>query len=273
MYVFRLFLAGLIVAVIVAGGAWLAAPPKFVDWDRLRTGVTVHVPPGGGPFPVAVLLHGCGGIRPFQDAYVQAALEAGAAAVVVDSFAPRGMGRTRAILSVCLGTKLRGGARARDIELVLENLDDPRLDMSRISLAGWSHGAWSVAELLTEAPEERGVRSAFLVYPYCRFPARWPGRQAPEDVTIMAIVPDQDVVGDAPACRRALARSGADVIRVENATHAFEDEYPPWFPYRHNGEAFAANAARFRDFVRATLTSDGARTEAAALFPARANGG
>lgn len=269
MRAFRLFLAALIVTVLAAGAVWLALPPKYIDWERLRGGVTVHVPAGEGAFPVAVLLHGCGGIRDFQDDYVEAALEAGAAAVVVDSFAPRGIGRARAILSVCIGTKLRGGARARDLTLVLENLEDPRLDMGRIALAGWSHGAWSVAELLTEAPAERGVRSAFLVYPYCRFPARWPGRAAPENVVIMAIVPDQDLVGDAPACRAALARTGADIIRVENATHAFEDQYPPWFPYRHDAEAFAANAARFRDFLRATLAENGA----AAPFPAPAGDG
>src|SRR5690606_30611938 len=106
MRAFRLALAGLIVAVIIGGGAWLAAPPDRVPWERLRTGITVHVPPGAGPFPVAVLLHGCGGVRPFQEAYVEAALEAGAAAVVLDSFAPRGFGRVRAILAVCIGADL-----------------------------------------------------------------------------------------------------------------------------------------------------------------------
>lgn len=258
MRAFRLALAALIVTALAGMLVWLSLPPKYVGWERLRTGVTVHVPPGEGPFPVAILLHGCGGVRPFQDAYIQAALDAGAAAVAVDSFAPRGMSRTQAILSVCLGARLRGGARARDIDLALDNLSDPRLDMNRVALAGWSHGAWSVAETLTDGPEERGVRSAFLVYPYCRFPARWPGRRPPDGVRVVAVVPDQDVVGDAPACRAALARSGAEVVRIEDATHAFEDQYPPLFPYRHNAEAFEANAQRFEEFLRATLTGGGA---------------
>ncbi len=254
MRAFRLALAALIVTALAAGAVWLSLPPKYVGWDRLQTGVEVRAPQGAGPFPAVIMLHGCGGRRPFLDTYAEAAVEAGAAAVILDSFAPRGMSRAQAVLSVCLGTRLRGGARARDIDLVLDNLDDTRLDMGRVALAGWSHGAWSIAELLTRAPAERGVRSAFLVYPYCRFPARWPGREPAEGVTVMAVVPDLDAVGDSEACRAALTRAGAEVVRVEDATHAFEEDYTIPFPFRHNADAFAANAARFGDFLRATLT-------------------
>jgi dienelactone hydrolase len=253
MRTFRLFLAGLIVTALAAVGAWLVAPPDNVGWDRLQTGVTIRTPPGDGPFPVAVLLHGCGGVRPFLERYADAAVEAGAAAVILDSLEPRGIGRARAVLSICIGADLRGGARARDVELLLENLRDPRLDMDRVALAGWSHGAWSVAELLTQEPAERGVRSAFLVYPYCRFPARWPGRAPAEGVEILAIVPDLDAGGSAESCRNALTRSGAEIVRVENATHAFEEDYALPFPFRHNAEAFEENADRFRDFLRRTL--------------------
>lgn len=272
MLLFRRALAVLIVAALIGAAAWVIAPPRTVDWDRLEPGVRIYLPPGDGPFPVAILLHGCGGQRPFLDKYVDAALEAGAAAVTVDSFGPRGIGRARASATVCTGMRLRGDSRTSDVTLTLENLADdpelgPRLDMSRVALAGWSHGAWTVAELLTEAPAERGVRSAFLVYPYCRFPARWPGRAAPKDVTILAVVPDLDAVGDAPACRAALERTGADIVRIEGATHAFEEDYAIGFPFRHHAEAFAENQTRFRDFLADTL---GADTAGAPLAPGEA---
>lgn len=69
---------------------------------RLEPWVTILEPPGAGPFPVSVQLHGCGGIQPMQFAYAEAARDAGFAVVVVDSLAPRGMGRIEAQLTVLL---------------------------------------------------------------------------------------------------------------------------------------------------------------------------
>lgn len=249
----RRALAATILAVIAGVLVWLFLPPKYVDWERLQTGVAIRTPPGEGPFPFVLMLHGCGGQRPFLMRYEDAALTAGVAAVSLDSFAPRGMSRAQALLSVCLGARLRGGARAHDIDLVLDNLRDTRLDMGNFALAGWSHGAWSVAEQLTDEPEARGVKGAFLVYPYCRFPSRWPGRTPPDGVRVLAVVPDRDVVGDTPACRRALTRTGAEIVTIEDATHAFEDDYPRFFPYRHNADGFTLSVRTFEAFLRDTL--------------------
>lgn len=251
---FRLFLAALIVSAIAGGGLWLMLPqPGAVEWEQLRTGVAVTAPPGEGPFPVAVLLHGCGGRERFLERYAQAAAEAGAAAIILDSYGPRGVGRARALAN-CIGFGVLRGARAEDIALLLENLDDPRLDMNRVALAGWSAGAWSVTEYLGREPAPRGVRAAFLVYPHCGRQGRWPASAAPAEVTVMAVVPTRDPPGANPACLTALRRAGADIVMVENATHAFEAKYPPLFPYRHDAEAFAANVQRFTDLLRATLT-------------------
>ena len=43
--------------------------------------------------PVVIMLHGCGGPRPFIEDMADAAAAAGATAVVVDSFAPRRISR------------------------------------------------------------------------------------------------------------------------------------------------------------------------------------
>lgn len=246
-------LLGLVVALL----AWAAAPPGHVGWGALEDGVTVQYPDGEGPFPVTVLMHGCGGPRPFLPGYADAANEAGAAAVIVDSFGPRGIGRLRAIFTVCTGFRLHGAERANDIAVLLENLDEPRLDLDRVNLAGWSHGAWAAAAALTHRPMRlAGIESAFLVYPYCRFPARWPGKHAPTGVEVLAVVPDLDHVGDSRACREALKGSGAEVVRIANATHAFDDPDPSGPGFAYNAEASAENMARYQAFLEETLRGD-----------------
>lgn len=251
----RRVLFPVIVVALIALLTWAAAPPERVDWAALQDGVTIHYPEGEGPFPVAVLMHGCGGPRPFMEDYAGAANRAGAAAVVMDSFAPRGIGRLRAVTTVCTGFRLHGDQRAHDIAVLLDNLPDARLDTSRVALAGWSHGAWAAAEALTRRPvEAEGVDAAFLVYPYCRFPARWPGKNAANGAPILAVVPEEDYVGDSQSCRDALTASGADIVSVPNATHAFDDPDPTGIGFEYNAEATAENRTRFTDFLEETLT-------------------
>lgn len=250
----RKILFAVIMLALIFTLSWVAAPPGHIGWDRLKSGVDIHYPQGDGPFPVVVILHGCGGNRPFLENYADAANEAGVAAVMLDSFGPRGIGRLRAVTAVCTGFHLHGDERAGDIKVLLAHLDDPQLDTSRVALAGWSHGAWAVAEALTHDPvQAKGVEGAFLVYPYCRFPARWPGKSAPKGVPILAVVPDDDYVGDSPACKRALKGSGADIVTVEGATHAFDEPDPAGIGFTYNAEAAAENRARFKAFLSETL--------------------
>ncbi len=245
----------LLLGLVIAALAWAGAPPGHVGWGALEEGVTVQYPEGDGPFPVAVLMHGCGGPRGFLPGYAEAANEAGAAAVILDSFAPRGIGRLRAIFTVCTGFRLHGDERAGDIGVLLENLDDPRLDKNRVNLAGWSHGAWAAAAALTHQPMRlEGIESAFLVYPYCRFPARWPGKRAPAGVEVLAVVPDLDHVGDSKACREALKDSGAEIVRIPDATHAFDEPDPAGLGFEYNAGEAAKNMARYERFLEQTLT-------------------
>ncbi|HQR90388.1 MAG TPA: dienelactone hydrolase family protein, partial [Caulobacter sp.] len=90
--------------------AWGA---KVVDASQ------VFKPVGPGPFPVALILHGCGGKTPFLEAYAQTAVDAGYAAIVVDSLKPRGMSTLDAKLLVCTGVRLHGLKRAADLFAVL----------------------------------------------------------------------------------------------------------------------------------------------------------
>ncbi|MEO6380262.1 MAG: prolyl oligopeptidase family serine peptidase, partial [Caulobacteraceae bacterium] len=116
---------------------------------------TIVRPDGPGPLPVVVQLHGCGGIQPMQMRYAETARAAGVAALVVDSLAPRGIGRREAQLTICTGLRLRGAERAVDLLAMLHWLrSQPWADPARIAVAGWSHGAWAIMDAMTGARPE-----------------------------------------------------------------------------------------------------------------------
>ena len=207
--------------------------------QRLAPHLTVVRPMGPGPFPVVVQMHGCGGIQPMQARYAEAARDAGAAVVIVDSLAPRGIGREAAQLTVCTGMRLRGAERSQDLLASLYWLEgQPWADRRRLAAAGWSHGGWSIMEALAGAPQTdpasrarlASLKLVVLVYPYAGPLARtarqgW-GPCRPE---VYACLAGRDAVVGRVGPRRALARLEADGLAVRTlslpeATHCFDDD-------------------------------------------------
>jgi dienelactone hydrolase len=213
-------------------------------WTRLEPHVQVVSPAGAGPFPALLMFHGCGGLRPYQRRYGEAAAAAGVMAVIVDSFAPRGISRTRALASVCTGAELQGWVRAGDVLASVwgaSKLAD--VDASRLALAGWSHGGWSIMDLMTMPLARAGearladpdpamldrVRALFLAYPYCGPGAltqlrAW--RRAPE---VFAFVGEADRVAHPALCRRAFRQAERAGARLQtwypaDASHAFDED-------------------------------------------------
>jgi dienelactone hydrolase len=205
----------------------------------------IRKPAGPGPFPVVVMLHGCGGIRPFTDDMAVIAAEAGAAAIEVDSYAPRRISRMAALTTVCTGARFRGRERAGDLYATMAwARAQPWASRDRIIAAGWSHGAWTIMDALalerggemrratglvdlTEEPLE-GLAGALLVYPYAgaaSLAGRRNWRINPRSVAILA---GRDHIVGVRAPRQALERQrarGADIeiVSFGEATHAFED--------------------------------------------------
>ncbi len=195
-------------------------------------------PPGPGPFATAILLHGCGGLQPLQRRYAEAIRKAGAAAVLVDSFAHRRIGRMNAQLTVCTGLRLRGATRARDLFDVIDWLGGQTWsDPERLSAIGWSHGAWTIMDAMALAGGKAGLRhlasqlrSVGLIYPWCGPPSLttgqgWGGLAPP----VTAIIAGRDQVVGSRVPRKALERLRRDGVPVdlhlfEGATHAFEDD-------------------------------------------------
>ncbi len=234
--------------------------------------------------PVVIMLHGCGGPRPFQDEMAEIVVAAGAAAVQVDSFAPRRISRVAAIATVCTGAQLRGPERAGDLYAALGWVrTQPWADPDRIVALGWSHGGWTIMDALslrsgaemarltgiTDLPDEplTGLAGALIVYPYTgigSYVGQREWRIAPPSV---AIVAQHDyIVG---ATRGALMRQRArgaplDVLVFENATHAFEDRYAEDPRVRYNPAA----TAREHRLLRETIASLTTEPEAAVLTSA-----
>ncbi|MCF8504653.1 MAG: prolyl oligopeptidase family serine peptidase [Caulobacter sp.] len=213
--------------------------------ELLSKGVRVLKPSGPGPFPVALQLHGCAGSQPFQTSYAEAAVKAGVAVVIVDSFRPRGMSRRDGSLFVCTGTVLRGSQRAGDLYAMLHWLKGQSwAHADRVVAAGWSHGGWTVMDafaqgsgaarmtgLIDADPAQLGaVRGAFLVYPYASFPSLtssrgWQG-QRPK---VFAVLGGKDAIVGTAAPLKALNRLrgdglSVDVLTFPDATHAFDDD-------------------------------------------------
>jgi dienelactone hydrolase len=213
-------------------------------WARLEPHIQIARPEGDGPWPVLVMFH-CGGTRPYLDGYVRAAVGAGVMTVVVDSFAHRSISRVAAIATVCTGAQLQGWKRAGD---VLASLWGVRglagADPDRIALAGWSHGGWSIMDLMTMPllrPGEadiadpdpsllKAVKALFLAYPYCGPGAlsqlrSW--RHAPDHA--YAFVGLSDMVAHPPLCRRAFRQVERAGVRLQTwfppgASHAFDED-------------------------------------------------
>ena len=221
---------------------------------------------GEGPYGAVVFMHGCGGVRPLHDDYADAALEAGYAVLIVDSLRPRGIGRAGALGLVCTGMRLWGRERTADLYAALEMLrGDERIDETRIALAGWSHGGWTILEALADAGQGRrplaldaqagqsldGVRAAILIYPYCSFPIHAEGEDLAAGTPVDAVLAGEDSIAPAGACRdlfTAAQTAGAPVAWQvwEGLTHAFDEpRYTSSDPRMRYDEAAAERARRF----------------------------
>jgi len=240
-------LAAAVVLLLLAGGGllahgwfrgWFVAELTPAELDRLlRPGYQVLRPDGDGPFPAVVQFHACAGVSENQRVWARAFRSAGWASVVVDSLGPRELSWE----SVCDGTSLLGSERAGDVAVALAHVRGlPFVDRERIVLAGWSHGGWSIMDLLamdprrelphnlTEMPADglAGLAGLLFVYPYCGFGTRaepWPIR-----VPALFVLAGGDQVappGECSAIVRELEALGhaVDVVTIDGVRHSFDE--------------------------------------------------
>lgn len=239
-------------------------------WRRLAP-FTEHLTPSGpGPFPTVLIFHGCGGVRDHLRWYARAAVEAGWGALIVDSFAARGWSRSFAKHLVCTGLLLRGGARAADVLAAVRFAGEtPAVDSGRLVLAGWSHGAWSIMDLMAQPLTRRGelgirdapnaslagVRGGFFAYPYVGVAsASRGGRAWPRALRVFSVVPRRDHLASVRRHMRALASvvSGGGEVEVwsVDATHAFDEPGLKGRVLAYDEELGLQSLTRFQGFLR-----------------------
>ncbi len=239
-------------------------------WERLKPYTTLHG--RSGRRPTVLLFHGCGGVRPHIEGYAHAVTELGARAMIVDSYAARGWSRSFGLALVCTGALLRGPERSGDVLAAVHGaIKDCDADPDGLVLAGWSHGSWSIMDLMTmplEAPGEAGladpspealagVKGVFLAYPYGGVGALSRTRPWVRTPRVLGMLAERDHVTravDADRIYQAPHAAGAEleVWRVDG-THAFEEPDTGLSPMRYDAELAVEAMARFRTFVAETL--------------------
>jgi len=206
-----------------AGTIWFATGER----DVLSGDLTF--PPGSGPFPAVVLMHGCGGLPSRTIAGWEPLLRSwGYATFVVDSF------RGRSLLEVCTDAlALTGNRRIPDAYAALRILaTHPKIDRNQVVLMGFSHGGIVALVAATQWARDTyagdaGVAfRAFLpFYPYCNavIPEMTRGFAAPVRIHIGKL-DDWTPARPCQALTGVARNSGADVrITVyKNAHHAFD---------------------------------------------------
>src|SRR5262245_50416364 len=188
-------------------------------------------PPGAGPFPAVILLHGCRVIEPAGWAWLQGYAswyaDHGYAALILDSFAPRG------VTTVCLGGEPNPLTRALDAYRALEYLASlGSIDTRRVVLQGHSHGGATVLTALDELTAEMAgtplrFAAGIAYYPPCAYSS------AELYAPVLILIGEKDDWTPAAACQQLYARQQAQApgrVRLtvyRGATHVFDVNAPP----------------------------------------------
>jgi dienelactone hydrolase len=223
--------AALSIALVVLAGAvhahdleevTIASPlaPKGPFTARLLR------PPGQGPFPTVVALHGCGGllnargdVRKRDMDWADRFLAAGYAVLLPDSFTARGVSELCTVRERSVFPK----DRADDVAAAFAWLAGrPYVDASRIALIGWSNGGstllWAVrAGFMTDGPQPR---IAIAFYPGCRGLARrgdWRPR-----LPLTVLIGSADDWTPPEPCRQLARQAGFRLIEYPGAYHGFD---------------------------------------------------
>ena len=222
----------------------------------------LYRPPGDGPVPAVVALHGCGGTgsRVNKDPIGAQFTALGYAVLFVDSFGPRG------ITNGCTPAYwLNPVDRVGDAFAALAYLAQlPFVDPERIAVVGYSQGADVTLSAVTPGGDEsvfdRHFRAAIAYYPWCG------GFNGTVAVPTVILVGERDDWTPAAACKKLMARRGSEgaplrLVVYPDAYHAFNivtlRDRPITYQGHHLEYNEAADRAAWAETVAALRTAFG----------------
>lgn len=223
---------------------WVEFPAlKEFQGEAIRLRALMIRPPGPGPYPAIVMMHGCSGMLAGSGkvtaSYMHRAellAQAGYVALLVDSFNPRGY---RSICNLQQRPILQSRERVEDAYAALQWLtQQPYVDRERVGLMGWSNGAaGTLYALRVSSRMEPGFRAAIAFYPGCGTLSRARTPYRPYAPLLILIGEADDWTPAEPCSRLAeIARAAGahlDLVTYPDAHHAFDSVNSP-VRYRPN---------------------------------------
>jgi dienelactone hydrolase len=217
---------------LAAGLVQAAGEPVRLPGPGVELAGRLYRPPGEGPFPAIVMLHGCSGLwgkggeptasYAFWAEHFRAH---GYVALLLDSFGPRGESEicTQATRRVSAATDRPRDAYAALAWLAARHDVDP----GRIDLMGWSNGGSAVLHSVkAQAPgrpaDGPGFRAAVAFYPGCADLAKAPFQPA---VPVLIQAGGADDWTPARHCETLAAAAPAGTVEIDvypGAHHSFD---------------------------------------------------
>lgn len=243
-------------------------------WSKLEPHVSLTLPnTAGNSVPLAVMAPGCLGLRPQKhELWRSVFLAAGYAVLHVDSFAARGLTDPKELDAVvCEGEGVYGFERAGDIAVALERMRfPPTVDPSHVILAGWSHGAWTVWDLLHfvtldkrppnlrdwRAPKAERFKAIIAFYPYCGFGSHSYVNSVTGWTQALVFMGSADENLPLEPCQKRMDElhergARAEFVVYGGATHWFDNNADfELLPHRYDPEATADAQRRVLDLLR-----------------------
>lgn len=165
-----------------------------------------------------ILLHGCGGPGGKQNKFAKLLTSEGFNAVILDSWAYRGILRGSGPTSVCNTYSVDPRDR-RDDELykTVKWVKSQEWHSGPISVVGWSHGGMVALAAADNGPEY-GITKAVAFYPYC-----FPNNHDNPKIKVQLHIGKDDDWTPAKLCRNLYAVStNGKFFEYENSYHGFD---------------------------------------------------
>ncbi len=221
-------------SVLVAGCAsTFVSFPNAAPVSPLEVPATLHVPSGDGPFPALVLLHGCHGVSASTRQWARWFKDRGYVALVVDSWAARGIKEDCSPVSPDVKNTERFDDGIGALRFLQARGD---VDAARIGVIGWSNGGVYSMALVNRPSLARDRQRGVMIpeFGYRAAVGMYPGG-CPSLINELVVRPLLILMGDAddwtapgPCVQMAAAMRlrGADVsiVLYPGAVHYFDVE-------------------------------------------------